>query len=66
MQIIAQCPKCGNSWLLNEEDADKRIKCPKCYIIFKVPGLNEVPKAMKIIKNAKAHIYVDQNGKTYG
>ncbi len=66
MQIIAQCPKCTYNWLLSEDAADRRIKCPKCRKLFKVPKLDDVPKAVRVIKNAKGTIYVDQNGKTYG
>jgi DNA-directed RNA polymerase subunit RPC12/RpoP len=49
-----------------EDAADRRVKCPNCNRLFKVPTLDEVPKAVKIIKHAKGTIYVDQNGKTYG
>ncbi len=66
MQIIAQCPACGNAWLLDADAADRRIKCRKCQKLFKVPSLDEVPKAVKVIRQAKGTIYVDQNGKTYG
>lgn len=66
MQIIAQCPGCGNSWLLDTAAADHRIRCLKCRTLFKVPKLEEVPKAVKVIKQAKGAIYVDQTGKTYG
>jgi len=66
MQIIAQYPRCGNSWLLDDNAADRRIRCPKCRRLFKVPKLNDVPKAVKIIKQAKGNIYVDEDGKTYG
>jgi ribosomal protein S27AE len=65
MQIIAQCPRCGNISLLDADAADRRIKCTKCHRLFKVPKLEEVPKAVKIIRQAKTTIYVDQNGKTY-
>ena len=66
MQIIAQCPLCGFSWLLNEDAADKRIKCQNCLHLFKVPRLEDVPKAVKVIKNANGTVYVDESGKTYG
>ena len=66
MQIIAQCPRCGNTWLLDGSAADRRIRCLKCHRLFKVPNLDEVPRAVKVIKQAKGTIYVDQNGKTYG
>jgi uncharacterized protein (DUF983 family) len=66
MQIIAQCPRCGNASLLDDSAADRRIRCRNCQKLFKVPKLDEVPKAIKVIKHAKGIIYVDQNGKTYG
>jgi hypothetical protein len=66
MQIIAQCPACGCVWLLDVSAADRRIRCHKCRILFKVPKLDEVPKAVKVIKQAKSTTYVDEAGKTYG
>lgn len=66
MRIIAQCPGCGNSWLLDSSAADRRIRCGKCRMLFKVPKLGELPRAVKMIKQARGTIYVDQDGKTYG
>ncbi|MCK4291779.1 MAG: hypothetical protein KAY65_01175 [Planctomycetes bacterium] len=66
MQIIAQCPRCGNSWRLDATAADRRIRCLKCRKLFKIPKLEEVPKAAETIKHAKGSIYVDEAGKTYG
>ena len=66
MQIIAQCPGCGNSWVLGSEAADRRVRCARCRRLFKVPKLEEVPKAVKVIERAKGTVYVDQNGRTYG
>jgi hypothetical protein len=66
MQIIAQCPACGSAWQLEHTAANRRIKCRKCSRLFKVPKLDDVPKAVKMIKNAKGTIYVDEKGKTYG
>jgi transposase-like protein len=66
MQIIAQCPACGSPWQLENSAADRRIKCRKCGKLFKVPKLEELPKATKMIKQAKGTIYVDKTGKTYG
>ena len=66
MQIIAQCPRCGSPWLLDGKAADRRIKCRKCRKLFKVPKLDEVPKAIEVIKQAKGTIYVDETGKTFG
>ena len=66
MQIIAQCPACSSTWQLENSAADRRIKCHKCGRLFKVPKLEELPKATKMIKQAKGTIYVDEDGKTYG
>ena len=66
VQIIAQCPRCSSTWLLDGSAADRRIRCEKCHRLFKVPGWEEVPKAIRIIRSAKGTIYVDQDGKTYG
>ena len=66
MEIIAQCPACGSIWQMENTAADRRIKCRKCGRLFKVPKLEELPKATKMIKQAKGTIYVDEDGKTYG
>ncbi len=66
MQIIAKCPGCGSAWLLDSKAADRRIRCRKCGRLFKVPSSDELPKATKVIKQAKGTIYVDEAGKTYG
>ncbi len=66
MQIIAQCPLCGFSWLLDGSAADRRIRCRHCRKLFKVPNLDEVQKAAKVIQGSKGTVYVDESGKTYG
>lgn len=66
MQIIARCPKCSSTWLLDGSNADRRIRCRKCGRLFKIPHRNEVPKATGIIRQAKGTVYVDESGKTYG
>jgi len=66
MQIIAKCPRCGSGWLLEDSAADRRIRCRKCGRLFKVPKPADVPKAAKVIEQAKGTIYVDEAGKTYG
>jgi uncharacterized Zn finger protein len=66
MQIIAQCPNCKNGWVLDSSAADRRITCQSCGQLFKVPNLEEISKAMKVIQTAKGAIYVDENGKTFG
>jgi len=65
MQIIAKCPGCGSSWLLDAVAADRRITCRKCGTMFKVPQLDEVSKAVNVIKQTKGAIYVDEDGQTY-
>ncbi len=66
MQIIAQCLGCGRTQLLDGTAADRRIRCRKCGRLFKVPKLNELPKAINVIKRAKCTLYVDEDGKSYG
>ncbi len=66
MQILTRCPRCGTSWWLGDTAADRRIRCPSCRKLFKVPRLDELPKATKKLRQAKASIYVDEEGKTYG
>ncbi len=66
MQIIAKCPKCHYSWILEDSAADRRVRCCKCGKLFKVPRLEDVPKACRVIEQAKGEIYVDQNGRTFG
>jgi len=66
MDIIAKCPRCANPQRMQADSADKRIRCPKCHLLFKVPRLDEIPKAVKAIKDAKTGVHVDKSGKTYG
>jgi hypothetical protein len=66
MQIISQCPFCGYSWQLDDSAADRRIRCKNCKRLFKVPRLEDVPKAARVIKDSKGTVYVDESGKTYG
>ena len=66
MDIIAQCPRCRSAWLLSPDAADRRVKCQSCGQLFKVPALDKVPKAVKVIRQAKGTIYVDEKGRTYG
>jgi predicted Zn finger-like uncharacterized protein len=66
MQIIAQCPICKTQWILDEKNQDRRIKCKKCRQTFRVPKLDEIPKAADVIKKAKSSVFVDESGKTFG
>lgn len=66
MKIIARCPDCGKGWLLKGEAVDCRVRCRGCGLLFKVPALEQMPKAAQIVRKAKGEIYVDEDGKTYG
>jgi len=66
MQIIARCPRCASRWVLPSEMADTRQVCPKCGRLFKVPHLDEMPRAAEVIRRASAALFVDKQGKTYG
>ena len=66
MQIIARCPECCKTWLLDGSFADRRIRCRHCGRLFKVPNAEQVPKAAEVIERTKGSIYVDEAGKTYG
>ena len=66
MEIIAQCPSCGHNWRCKEFAADRRLRCPNCSKLFKVPKLDEVENALNKIKIAKSSVYIDKAGKTYG
>ena len=62
MRIIAKCPRCSDPAHLTEDAADKRVRCQGCGRLFKVPTLAQLEKAIKILKNARGTIYVDENG----
>ena len=66
MELLAKCPRCGEVIHLKLGDADKRKRCPKCGSIFKVPDIDHLQEALKVIQKAKTSIYVDQDGKSYG
>ena len=66
MQIIAQCPICKISCLLDGDYADRRVKCIKCKKRFRIPKLEEVPNAKSVIEEVMGTIYVDQKGKIFG
>jgi len=51
---------------LSLEDADKRKRCRQCGRLFKVPALEQLRKALELIKQAHAGVYVDEKGNVYG
>ena len=66
MELLAKCPRCGEVIHLGLSDADKRKRCTKCGSLFKVPDINHLQEALKVIQKANTTIYVDQDGKSYG
>ncbi len=66
MQMIIQCPQCGARWMLDSVVADRRLTCPTCWRLFKVPRMDELDKATRVIKDSKTSLYVDEEGRTYG
>jgi len=66
MHILAQCPRCNQILQLAVGAADRRITCPECSTLFKVPDLGHLDKALKVIEGANGTIFVDQDGKAYG
>lgn len=65
MQIIAVCPDCNYCWLLDINAADRRIKCKNCSNLFKIPQIDEMQKAIDIVKISTQKVLVDKNGNTY-
>jgi DNA-directed RNA polymerase subunit RPC12/RpoP len=66
MQIIAKCPKCKAGLLLESIAADRRITCRQCGLLFKVPKLEDVSKAVTIMETAAGTVYADKDGKIFG
>jgi ssDNA-binding Zn-finger/Zn-ribbon topoisomerase 1 len=66
MHMIVQCPYCGYRWWLEANAADRRLRCPKCFALLKVPHLSEVSKAAGIINQAPGELYVDDAGNLFG
>lgn len=66
MQIIAQCPRCSSSCLLDADATDRRIRCQRCHRLFKVPKTEEMFRAYNLVKQVSGSLYVDENGKMYG
>ncbi len=60
MELLAKCPRCGEVIHLKLGDADRRKRCTKCRSIFKVPDIDHLQEALKVIQKANTTIYVDQ------
>ena len=66
MKLLAGCPNCGRTLHLSLSAADRRLACPACGRMFKVPDLQDLKKALAVADAAKGEIYVDENGNVYG
>jgi transposase-like protein len=66
MQIITKCPVCHVTYYLEEEWADKRYRCPNCHNLIKIPRLDQLEDAMKIIKESAGQVCVDEEGNVFG
>ena len=53
-------------WQFDESAADCRRRCKKCSIVFKVPTLAEISRAVDVVSRAKGKLYVDQDGRQFG
>jgi DNA-directed RNA polymerase subunit M/transcription elongation factor TFIIS len=65
MKIVAQCPNCSSVVTLSGEAIDKRARCPKCRILFKIPNPHQLKKAITKIKDSKSSVAVDEQGIIY-
>ncbi|HEX41145.1 MAG TPA: hypothetical protein ENN81_03700 [Phycisphaerales bacterium] len=66
MKIIAHCPKCRTARHLDASAADRRVRCPNCRRLFKVPSLEELHRALAVLEQTRgATVYVDERGRAY-
>ena len=66
MYILAQCPRCGHVFKFNSDAADRRSPCVNCGRLFRIPPLEQMGDALKVIKSANSTVFVDEDGNTYG
>jgi DNA-directed RNA polymerase subunit RPC12/RpoP len=66
MKISVKCPRCNNQILLSSNAADRRITCPKCQKLFKVPAMDELDDALNAIKGTHGGVFVDEKGNRFG
>ncbi len=66
MKISVKCPRCYNQILLSSNAADRRITCPKCLTLFKVPAMDELGEALNAIKGTHGGVFVDEKGNCFG
>jgi DNA-directed RNA polymerase subunit RPC12/RpoP len=66
MQILVQCALCSYSFYLDADWVDKRVSCPQCKRLLKVPSAAELSKPLTILKNIGSHAYIDKDGRMFG
>ena len=66
MKISVKCPECNNRILLSSNAADRRITCPKCLTLFKVPAMDELGDALSVIEGTRGGVFVDGKGNCFG
>lgn len=66
MKICVKCPRCCHTLLLPSIAADRRLTCPKCFILFKVPALEELSDAVEALKSTRGNVFVDEKGNRFG
>ncbi len=66
MRLLAKCPQCRHEMELALEDADKRKRCLRCGRLFQVPQPEHLQKALAMLNQARAKVYVDEKGNLYG
>jgi len=66
MKMSVKCPRCNDRILLTSSAADRRITCPKCLILFKVPAMDELGDALRAIEGTHGGVFVDEKGNCFG
>jgi len=51
---------------MSSNAADRRITCPKCLILFKVPAMDELGEALSVIEGTRRGVFVDEKGNCFG
>ena len=47
MHILAQCPGCNRQMELDVQSLDRRLRCPSCGRLFKVPDAQQLERNYK-------------------
>jgi hypothetical protein len=66
MKMCVKCPCCSDRILLSSHAADRRITCPKCLTLLKVPAMDELGEALSAIEGTHGGVFVDGKGNCFG